>query len=245
MAESSKSNRPSFWTIINSPIAIALISGGVLAGGAKVYSDHQAERADMEVRRDAYVDMLAEYEQRVSLLTSADGELDELVGEGPSFRGRSKIPDSGPLRELLDRRTLEVGQREMAILKGSGEYIPTTPAFKNVDLLTLGARMEHTAGIPDIQLGSLRIIRTLDTPPDILWLMVRAHLPMVQQFAATRHLMFTNGQLPLPRGESLTKRQERILGYPEENSLTPEQAAEKSDRTRAKLEEVLKKLEGK
>lgn len=244
MGKPSNSHSGSVWAWINSPIAITLISGGILAGAAKVYSDRQVERADIESRRDEYVDMLAEYEQRVSLLTGADGELNDLVGEGPHFEGRKKIPQSGPLRELLDRKTVEVGKVESMILKGNGTYAPTTPAFKDVDLLTLAARMERTAGIPDIQLGSLRIIGTLDTPPDLLWIMVRAHLPMMQQFAATRHMMFTDGQLPLARGASLSEKQERILGYPERNSLTPEQMAAKSDRIREKLKKVLKEADG-
>lgn len=188
-----KSSRNAIWLWINSPIAITLISGGLLAGGAKIYSDRQADQANIELRRDAYVDMIAEYEQRVSLLSEADGRLDEFVGAGRNFKGGRHIPSTGPARREFEHLSLKVGTRELAILKGNGGYTPTTPEFANIDMLTLASRMERTAGIPDIQLGSLRVIRTLDAPPEILWLMVRAHLPMMQEFAVTRHTMFTNG----------------------------------------------------
>ena len=144
--------RKAFWAAANSPLAIILISGGAMAGIAKLYNDRQVEAADLETRRTAYVELLAEYQHRVSFLMDADAELNGYIGEGLKFTRGKQLSENGPDRRKWERVSEEVGQKEHNILRATGDYVPTTPVFARVDLLTLAARIERTGGIPDIQL---------------------------------------------------------------------------------------------
>ena len=127
------------------------------------------------------------------------------------------------------------GRYETRNITGRGRYVPTNSEFAGVDFLTLAARIERVGGIPDIQLGALRLLRTLDWPPEVLWLNVRAYLPILTNFGVTRHMLYTDGQLPLPRGASLT-RQEAVLGIPD---IKPGDL----DKIRLKTHRLTKKLE--
>ncbi len=128
---------------------------------------------------------------------------------------------------------------EQDVLQGRGKYVPTAPEFAGVHFLTLAARMERVGGIPDIQLGALRLIRTLDVEPDLLWLMVRAYSPMIQKFGVVRHVLYSKGELPLPRGEVLTQRQEDVLGFPRLKPGDLERAKRESDLMHARLQSAL------
>jgi hypothetical protein len=202
------------WSLMNAPLVLLVLSG-VGAGGTIIYSSLRSQAEELQNRRAEYIVLLAEYQHRVSTLIDADSQLDPYIGEGLTFKGGKKIPDCGPLREQWEKLSTKVGRRERDILRGQGDYVPTTPKFRGVDFLTLGAQIEQVGGVPDIQLGALRLIRTLDWPPEILWLNVRAYIPMMLKFGVARHMLYTNGQLPLPRGTSLTRRQEAALGFPD------------------------------
>lgn len=244
MADASEEPPPTrrrSWEILNSPLVICLISGVAIAGGAKLYSDAQAEAADLETRRGTYIELLAEFQRRTSMLLQADGELNPFIGEGRNFEGARPIPVAGPLRREWEKISADVGRKELEILRGTGSYVPTSPAFAGVDFLTIAARMERTAGVPDIQLGALRMLGLLEAPPEMLWLFVRAYLPIIQQFAVSRHMMYTNGTLPLPRGRALTKAQEAALGFPNPKPGDLERLMKETDRLH---NEVQRKLTG-
>ena len=224
---------------MNAPLVLLLLSG-VGAGGTLIYSSWRTQAEELQDRRAEYVVLLAEYQSRVSLLMDADNELDAYVGEGLTFEGGKKIPACGPLREEWEKVSAKVGMKERDILRGQGGYAPTSPRFRGVDFLTLGAQLEHVGGVPDIQLGALRLIRTLDWPPEILWLNVRAYLPMMLKFGVARHMLYTNGQLPLPRGASLTKRQEAVLGFPDVNPGDLERQRAETMKHQAELDQALR-----
>jgi hypothetical protein len=229
----------SIWSVLNAPLVVTLIASGLAAIGG-LYGYHRIELADLESRRSTYVDLLAEYEHRVSQLSDADSELNRFIGEGPTFENAKHIPECGLERDEWDQTSATVGRKEQDILRGVGSYVPTAPQFRDIDFLTLSARMERVAGIPDYQLGGVRLIRTLDWPPEVLWLTVRAYLPTMVQYGVSRHLMYTDGQLPLARGASLTKRQEAILGIPDVKPGDVERLHKENERLHARIEAELR-----
>lgn len=114
------------------------------------------------------------------------------------MKGGRHVPANGSVRRAFERACEEAGGREADVLAGRGGYVPTAPEFANVDFLTLAARLDRLGRVPDILLGALRLIRTLDTPRDILWIFVRAYRPMMEEFVVARPVMYTDSQLPLP-----------------------------------------------
>ena len=230
------------WAVLNSPLALLLMSGMLLGGGAKIYADRQSALAELDTRRAAYVEMLAEYQRRVSLLSHEDARLEPFIGTADEMLAGRVRPLVESKRCQFETLSKAVGEKQEDILLGRGSYKPTAPIFSELDILTLAARMEQTAGVPDIQLGGLRLIRTLDAPPEILWIMVRSYLPMLKQFGVSRHMLNVNGELPLIRGQQLTDRQERVLGFlelkPSDVDRALHRARRKSDELNAKLRET-------
>lgn len=236
MKATGEKERPpgKLWVFLNSPLLLLLLSSVIIGGGAKIYTDRQAAAADLETRRSQYVEMLAEYQHRISDLVHVDSELDAFIGEGVKFE--TKEPLTNKRHREFETASERVGKQEADILAGRGTYVATAPAFANMSLLSLTARMERLAGIPDLQFGSLRLLSTLDVPPDVLWLFVRSYLPMMMQFGVSRHLLYTNGELPLKRGASLTNRQEAVLGIPDPKPGDLERLQRKTDELNKRLQ---------
>lgn len=228
------------WSVLNSPLILLLISGVVIAGSAKLYADRQAAAAELSARRDRYVELLAEVQHRVAILQQADGLLDPFIGTGEAFNAMKPVPEPWPRRAAFDRACLKAGRMEADVLAGRGSYVPTAPAFAGVNMLTLAARLERLGGVPDLQLGSIRMIGLLNAPPDVLWLFVRAFMPTFMQFVASRHLMNVDGQLPLPAGAVLTVRQEAMLGIPQVHHGDLERMERESDRLFTKVDRKLR-----
>ncbi len=183
-----------------------------MAGAVKIYDDRQKAAVDLNVRRATYVELLAEIQLRVSKLQDADSQLNGFIGTGTNFNEASPLPGSGPRRAAFERKSFDTGKAEADILSGRGKYVPTDPVYANIDLLTLMARLENLGGVPDLYAGSLRLLRVLDAPSDVLWLFVRAYLPLLQDFVIRRHLLHSSGNLPLPAGVELTSEQKKFLG---------------------------------
>ena len=228
------------WSVLNSPLVLLLISGVVIAGGAKLYADRQAAAAELSARRDRYVELLAEIQHRVGMLQQADGLLDPFIGSGEGFEAMKPVPEPWPLRAAFDRACLKAGRIEADVLAGRGGYVPTAPAFAGTDMLTLAARLERLGRVPDLQLGSIRMIGLLSVPPDGLWLFVRAYMPTLMRFVASRHLLNVDGQLPLPAGAVLTVRQEAMLGIPQVHPGDLERIERENDRLFAQVDRKLR-----
>lgn len=228
-----------FWTFLNSPFFLTLLTGVLLAGALKIYDDRQRAAADLDLRRASYVELLAEIQLRVSRLDEADARLNEFITDGRDKNGATPLPKTGPRRAEFERTSIEVGKLEAEILAGRGTYLPTAPAYANVDMLTLASRLEHLGGVPDYYAGSLRMLRVLDAPSEILWIFVRAYMPMLREFVVRRHLLYTSGELPLPAGGELTAEQKRFLGI---RKPRPGELEELIRTTNAHLEKLQKDL---
>jgi hypothetical protein len=235
----TQAGRARWWAILNSPFVIALLSGLVLAGGLKYYTDRQAAIQDQIVRRSALAILLSEYQQRISALGAADGELNTVLGPSPGIARRPRLdPRSAEFRSW-ERLSARVGHREWEIVHGTGSYTPSSPEFARVNLLVIAARIENTAGIPDVQLGGVRMLGLLDVEPDILWVFVRPLLPEMMKFGVTRHMLYVNGSIPLMRGASLSARQERVLGFPDVKPGDLQRVMDHSNAVSARLENEL------
>lgn len=228
------------WAIVNSPIVLLVVSGVVIGGGAKLYADGQSAAAEVAGRRAEYVELLAELQRRVSRLKDADGRLDRFIGAADSPEALRKVPEPWPQRAAFERESALVGAAEADILAGRGSYVPTAPAYAGIDLLTLAARLERVGGVPDLQLGALRLLRTLDADPEVLWLFVRAHRPMLERFVVSRHLLHVEGDLPLPAGAALTPRQEAVLDIPRSKPGDLQRLRRENDVLHARLDRELR-----
>lgn len=125
------------------------------------------------------------------------------------------------------------------VIRGTGSYVPTSPTFANVNILLIGSQIEDAAAIPNLQNGAIQFLGFLNTEPSLLWIFVRAYLPMMTEFYVGRHLMTVNGELPLARGRGLTVQQERRLGIPQPSPGDLERARKKSEAAHAELQEAL------
>lgn len=228
------------WAALNSPLVLLMLSGVVIGGGAKLYSDRQSAAVEVAGRRAEYVELLAELQRRVSRLQDADGRLDRFIGAANSPGALRKVPEPWPQRAAFERESALVGAAEADILAGRGSYAPTAPAYAGIDLLTLAARLERVGGVPDLQLGALRLLRTLDADPDVLWLFVRAHRPMLERFVVSRHLLQVEGELPLPAGAALTPRQKAMLDIPRPKPGDLERLRRENDVLHARLDRELR-----
>lgn len=227
------------WAFLNSPFFIAILSGLFIVGALKAHDDNRAAAVDRDTRRAAYVELLAELQLRVSRLREADSRLDEFLGEGPELKGAKPMPATDPRREAFEKASAGVGREQADILGGRGNYVPTAPAFENMDFLTLAARLEHIGGGPDINLSALRLLRGLDASPDVLWLFVRAYLPILQDFVVRRHVLYTNGRMPLVRGAKITETLEQSLGIPDSEPGELEKLQRQNDALHDKLQKSL------
>jgi hypothetical protein len=214
MAARKRAQDTGWWSVLNSNIVILLVSSALLSGVAKLYSDHQDAEKEMVVRRGVYAKLLTEFEHRVSALSNEDISLDPYLGEGLNFR-KTKMPDHGPERQRWDKAQLLIGQREVDIIQGRGSYVPSLPEYAGMNLQAIAVQLEDVGGVPDIQMGGIRLMGALDSGKEVVWLFVRSWLPIMRQVTASRHLMYSDGRIPFPRGHVVTASEERALGIPE------------------------------
>lgn len=228
-----------WWVVANSPLVIVLLSGGVLAGSAKIYTDHQEATKDRNARRSTLSSLLVEYRQRLSALESLDGELNEFLGEGPKMRGPYGRPMTDAKRKIFELRSKEIGKREWDVIRGSGAYVATAPAYANINLQTIAAQIDDVAEIPTVQSAPIQMLGFLNADPDILWIFVRAYLPEMRTFYVGRLWLTMNGQLPLGRGETPTAQQERVLGFPDVQPGDIERLQKENDALHAEVQAKL------
>ncbi|WP_454884904.1 hypothetical protein [Sphingomonas oryzagri] len=233
-----QTSRKGFWDHINSPVVVAILTGVIIAGGGKIYADRQADARELDTRRSAYAKLLTEYEHRVSDLGIADGCLDPELGEGPTLKGIKPIPKTGPARDRWTRLSLAVGKQESDILRGRGSYAPTDPAFEGMSFEAVAIQMETLGGVPDIQVGAMRLFGALDSGPDVVWLFVRSWLPMMRQVSVSRHMMFADGRLPFRRGHAPTEAEQKSLGFPDMKPGDLERLERQTDALHAQIQNM-------
>lgn len=208
--------KKSWWEILNSNIVVAFFSLVIVGGIAAYYSERQSAAADQSARRDVLGKHLAEYQHRISELTSADSRLNYELGPSGTFdRGRRLDQTDRAAVAQWERLTDEVSCQEWDILQGRGRYVPTSPEYGGVSLMNLGTQIDNVAGIPDLQFGPIRMIGLMEAPPPTTWIFLRSQLPMLMRAGVGRNLLYINQTLPLRRGAQLTKAQERQLGIPQ------------------------------
>jgi len=233
----SRKIRPRWWTALNSPLALLLISGVVIGGAVKWYDSHQNAVEDQTARRSKLAHLLTEYQHRISTLGSLNSRLD--LPSPTSAATQKKLDPCSAEYRAFERLSGDIGRQEWNVIRGQGIYVPTAPQFKGVNIQAIAAEIEDTAGIPDVQLGSIRMLGLLNADPDIIWVFVAGHLPEMEKFGITRHLLYVSGEIPLLRGNSLTVRQQRMLGFPEPQ---PDDARRRTD-IMQRLDKTIQELE--
>jgi hypothetical protein len=202
-----------WWAALNSPIAILLLSVCVIGGIGKLYTDHQNAVQDQTARRSTMSNLLVEYRQRLSALEALDSQLDGALGAGPGITRTSKVSEVE--RKSFEKLSEKIGLLEQDVIKGVGTYTASAPAYDRVNMQAIASQIEDAAGIPNLQAGGIQLLGLLNTESSVLWLFVRAYLPMFEQFYVSRYMMVVNRQLPLVQGDVLSRKQEAILGIPQ------------------------------
>ena len=238
--------RLSWWAAVNSPLVIALLTGagGVAAAVAvALHSRAQEVAKDNIARRATLTALLVEYRKRLSALEEADSELGlpEIV-EGVARPPVSKLTESERL--VFERKADEVVKRQREIIQGSGSYVPTSPAYANLNVQAIEAQIDEVAGIPPVQSGGLQLLGLLNFDVSTLWLWVHGALPQMRTFYVGRQMLLINGELPLDRGLQLTPRQERVLGFPQATPGDLEKLQKENDERHERLQRVLRRAEG-
>lgn len=228
-----------WWSVVNSPLIITLLTAGVLGGGATLYADHRADLKDQSERRAAMTNLLVEYRQRLSALEVLDGQLDPWLGEGPGISKGQAANDDGQ----FDRASRSIGIKQLNVIRGAAGYVPSAPAYANVNLQAISAQIELNAGIPDRQGGALQLIGLLNAEPEIQWIGVRAWLPLMSDFYVRRHMLVVSRQLPLLPGRTLSLAQEMALGIPQPKAGELARIRAQSDERHRKLQNKLRGTE--
>ena len=238
----SKQGR-NWWGIANSPLVLLVASGIIIGGGAKLYADHQEDVREQTTRRSTLSNLLVEYRQRLSDLERLDAELNKYLGDDPRVTAAIRPVNEAERREF-EALSKRVGKREQEIIRGNGTYVPTSPSFANVNIQVIASQIEDSAGVPNLQSGAIQLLGFLNTEPDVLWLFVRAYLPMMTEFYVSRHMMTLSGELPLARGAQLTEDQEKRLGIPRPAPGDLERIMRENDALHANVQEALTNAQG-
>lgn len=201
------------WALLNSPLVLTLISAGFIGLAWKVWDIHREDERDFASRKAVYSKLLTEYRHRMNALAAADDSLGwAFDSHGPSA---PKIDLHDPaMQARWDRESASAGRAETDVLAGRGSYVPTSPDYAGVSLLTLADEIEEATGTPDPMVQVQRLLGFLDAPPKVLWLYVHAERPMLETFGRSREVLAMTGELPLRHGSSLTSRQEQVMGIP-------------------------------
>jgi hypothetical protein len=233
--ENRVQSRKGIWDILNSPLALVIISTAVLGGGAKLYSDHQDAIRDQSTRRSELGELLTEYQHRVSALTDADRELNKMLGS--EERPKAVYHGSPAQVAQWERLAADVSRREWDVLTGRGTYTPTSPKYAAVNIQVIALQIENLAGIPEMETAAWRTFGFIDSPPPDTWLFIRSSLDVLQQFGFSRSMLYSGGDIPLLRGRSLSPDQEVWLGRDLQTLQN------RSDEVHNHLQETIEKLE--
>lgn len=204
------------WRVLNSPIAITLVSGLLIASITREYSARDAAQRDLEARRNKLAVALTEFQQRMAYIQAADR----------LWKGRCDYP--------------KASEKEWEAITATGSYVPTSPAYRNIHLNVVINEVEASAGIPDVRFGSELSMGTFSIqPPRTAW-WVRGQLPWLNQYGQSRSFLLATGSLPLPSGETPSDLVNTMLELP---GSTPALRAKLERETDELAKRVLNELE--
>jgi hypothetical protein len=224
MTERPEPIRRKWWPLLNSPLVLLVISAVVIAGGWKLFDNHQEAMKDRAARRVELGKLLVEFERRVAVMSDADAKLNDLIAHPPNITsGPNMSAKDGAVVIRRMKASDDVSAAEWDALNGGGPYVPSDPNYKGVSFVMIAMQMQNAAGVPDYRMGGLRALKLLEVSPPFTWLFVRAQLPVLRKMAQGTDILFVSQALPLARGEQLSPGQERLLAIPQ---VSPGQLAE-------------------
>jgi hypothetical protein len=199
------------WAVANSPLIIALVSGLLIAGIARSYSQRDEAANDFEARSVQLDAALTELQQRLAYLESADRTWNE----------RCNYPSAS--------------NAQWDALTGSGDYVPTTPLYKGISITLVLTEAQRSSGAWDPSYDAARWFGAFSVrPPRTAWF-VRAQLPWLQTYVSNRTLASSMGRLPLRRGEVMNHELRQLLGIP-----TLAEVQRENDKAHAELQRTLR-----
>jgi hypothetical protein len=171
------------WKVLNSGIAIAMVSGIAVLLLTKCYESNQARSADLAKRRTDLERLLVELELRKDRLwVVCEQSL-------PAYRKAYN-----PLQQANN------GKRAKAIVAGRSDTVTSDPAYQNFHLATLLSQAEMTAGLVPAQQKDLMEFTdltddgALGAMPDIF--------DKIRDPIETLELQLNSGQIPISQTEN-------------------------------------------
>lgn len=178
------------WAVANSPLIIALVSGFLIAGITRSYSQRDEAAKDFEARSVKLDTSLTELQQRLEYLESADRKWNERCNY------------------------LAASKAQWDALTGSGDYTPTTPSYKGISITLVLTEAQRSSGAWDPSFDAARWFGAFSVRPPRTAVFIRAQLPWLRTYVSRRTIASSMGQLPLRRGEAINDELREILGIP-------------------------------
>jgi hypothetical protein len=188
------------WSVLNSPIIIAILSVLVVKFGADYYSRRVAEFKDRDDRQKSLTSLLTEFNQRVWDLSQDDGAI--------GSNSTNKPAPSLATKTIAGR----IEKDEIDVLTGGGTYHPTSPAYAGVSLINLMGQIDFASNVHDLDYSYIGALPFLDDRSS--WISVRTLLPDLRSYAIGRQQLLLSGDLPLRWGQRLNPAETAALHDP-------------------------------
>jgi hypothetical protein len=196
------------WTLLNSPLVIALVSGLLIAHIARSYSQRDEAAKEFAAQSHKLDAALTELQQRLSYLEHADRTWDKRCN------------------------FLEASRAEWDAIAGSGEYVPTSPTYKNISLSVVLTEAERSSGAFDPGYVATRLVGSFSVRPPRTARFVRIQLPWLRTYVSSRMFASSIGDIPIRKGAKMSDDLRQRLGIP-----TLEQASREMNKS---VDEVLR-----
>ena len=199
------------WSVANSPLVIALVSGLLIASIARSYSERDEETKEFSARSARLDASLTELQQRLSYLESADRSWDK----------RCNYP--------------QASRAEWDVITGTGQYVATSPAYKGASISVVFSEAQRSSGAWDPGYDAAHWIGLFSVQPPKTALTLRGELPWLRRYVSNRIMALSVGQLPLHQGEAMTKTLAKELG-----TASLEEIERESDKADKQFDETMR-----
>jgi hypothetical protein len=120
-AVSAKSTHKKFWSFLNSPLGLLLISSALLTGMARLYTDFQSFKDTSRIQQQEIAKLISEFDYRLSLVEYYSREL---AGDAPDREAR-----------------VSIGVQIWRAVTGDVQFQPALPEYKNAHWLSIAVRL--------------------------------------------------------------------------------------------------------
>jgi hypothetical protein len=172
----AKSRGERWWTLLNSPLTLFLLSSVVLTGVSQLYARSQAEATERAERRASFFRLFTELEYRIARL-----EIDDDL-----------LSDLGPGAESEMRR---IGDHAQKIVTGAAADGQSAPEYRNVYLGAIVNQVELAAGLPANRELAPEVEDLIIDPCETA-VVLHEELNVFRRWIELRHPLVDSGKLP-------------------------------------------------